>query len=56
MRGYYAYKNRHINVRLLKNGQYNNTVEIDDIKNPIHDIENPIHDIENPIHDINSDL
>ena len=56
MRGYYAYKNRHINVRLLKNGQYNNTVEIDDIKNPIHDIENPIHDIKNPIHDINSDL
>jgi len=34
MRGYYAYKNRNRNVRVLKNSQYNN-----DIENPIHNLD-----------------
>ena len=40
MRGYYAYKNRNRNVRVLKNSQYSNNKLITDIENPLHNLDN----------------
>jgi hypothetical protein len=42
MRSYYAYKNRHLDVRIK-----NQNILIQDVENQMHDIENPMHDIEN---------
>ena len=62
MRSYYAYKNRHRDVKVIENGIVHESVEnplhqdienpMYDSKNPMYDSKNPMHDSKNPMHDI----